>query len=226
MEAGEFRVVTDFAAFNLYLKRMPNTSSTIAQTKSKIAKARYVIHLDFSNFFYQNGMQKIDIQYLGTVHPYKGLRVYTCDPQGLKGASERGYEKLVRIYGDMIQDNKLAQMADGIHIFGESVQQLLLNYVEVLNRAEHCGFTFKPSKVVICPKNINLFGWDLRGQTWHPTSHTISTLTNAPKPTTIKQMRSFLGSFKQLSSTLPNYAVVIHQLDQLVGGRKSAEKIQ
>ena len=39
-------------------------------------------------------------------------------------------------------------------------------------------------------------------------------------------MRSFLGSFKQLSPTLPNYAVVIHQLDQLVGGKKSAEKIQ
>ena len=44
-------------------------------------------------------------------------------------------------------------------------------------------------------------------------------LVNAPKPVTIKQMRSFLRSFKQLSPTLPNYAVVIHKLDQLVGGK-------
>ena len=66
-------------------------------------------------------MQKVDVQYLGTVHPFKGVRVYTCDPQGCKGASERGYEKLVRIYGDMIQDEKLAQMADGLHVLGKTV---------------------------------------------------------------------------------------------------------
>ena len=35
--------------------------------------------------------------------------------------SERSYEKLVRIYGDMIQEDKLAQMADGIHVLGDSV---------------------------------------------------------------------------------------------------------
>ena len=38
-------------------------------------------------------------------------------------------------------------------------------------------------------------------------------------------MRSFLGSFKQLSSSLPGYAATIHCLEQLVGGRASAEKI-
>ena len=38
-------------------------------------------------------------------------------------------------------------------------------------------------------------------------------------------MRSFLGSFKQLSASLPGYAKVIHSLEQLVGGRASAEKI-
>ena len=38
-EAGQFRLVTDFAALNLYLKRMPNTSATIAQMKARIVKA-------------------------------------------------------------------------------------------------------------------------------------------------------------------------------------------
>ena len=143
------------------------------QAKSRIARANYVIHMDFSNYFFQNGFQKRDIAYLGTIHPYKGLRVYTCDPQGLKGASERSYEKLVRIFGDMIQERKLAQMADGIHVLGNSIAQLAENYIEVLRRADIANFTFKPTKVIICPKNITLFGWDLRGSTWHPTAHTI-----------------------------------------------------
>ena len=56
-EKGEYRLVTDFSAFNAHLKRIPNTSATIAQARSRIAKSEYVIHLDLSNYFYQNGMQ-------------------------------------------------------------------------------------------------------------------------------------------------------------------------
>ena len=224
-EKGEYRVVTDFTSLNTYLKKVPNTSATMAQAKSRIARAQYVIHLDLSNYFFQNGMQKSDVKFLGTIHPYKGLRIYTCDPQGLKGASERSYEKLVRIYGDMVQDGKLAQMADGLHILGNTINQTAQNYTEVLLRAEKNGLTFKPSKVSICPKNIKLFGWELKGHIWYPTAHTVSALAHAPKPVTIKQMRSFLGSLKQLSSALPNYAVVIHDLEQLVAGRSSSERI-
>ena len=125
----------------------------------------------------------------------------------------------------MIQERRLAQMADGIHVLGNTIQDLARNYTEVLNRAELCNFTFKPSKVIICPKNITLFGWDLKGHTWQPTAHTISALTNAPRPVTIKQLRSFLGSFKQLSASLPGYATTIHELEQTVGGQKSGTRI-
>ena len=224
-DSNDFRLVTDFSALNVYLKRIPNTSASIAQAKSRIAKANYVIHLDLANYFYQCGMQKSDIKYLATVHPFKGLKVYTCDPQGLKGASERSYEKLLRIYGDMVQAGQLAQMADGLHILGDSLDILVTNYEEVLKRADMCNLTFKPSKVVVCPKNINLFGWSLKGHKWFPTSHTISALANAQPPTTVKQLRSFLGSFKQLSPCLPNYASTINTLEQMAAGMKSGERI-
>ena len=48
---------------------------------------------------------------------------------------------------------------------------------------------------------------------------------HAAKPTTVKQLRSFLGSFKQLSASLPNYAKVVHSLEQIVAGKSSAEKV-
>ena len=224
-EKGEYRLVTDFSSLNVYLKKVPNMSPTIAQAKSRIARAEYVIHLDLANYFYQNGLQLSDTKYLGTIHPFKGVRTYTCDPQGLKGASERSYEKLARIFGDLVQQGKLAQMADGLHVLGNSIQELATNYTEVLNRAELCRLTFKPAKVIICPRNIKLFGWELRDNVWFPTSHTTSALINAPKPTTVKQLRSFLGSFKQLSASLPKYAATVHNLEKIVAGKASAERL-
>ena len=125
----------------------------------------------------------------------------------------------------MVQTGRLAQMADGIHVLGDTINQLATNYIEVLTRAEDCGLTFKPSKVIICPRVITLFGWELRDHVWHPTSHTISALVNATQPTTVKKLRSFLGSFKQLSASLPNYAATVHDLEQVVGGKASGERI-
>ena len=125
----------------------------------------------------------------------------------------------------MVQKGQLAQMADGLHVLGDTVNQLAQNYLEVLTRAESCNLTFKPSKVTICPKNIKLFGWELKDGVWFPTAHTTSALVHAPKPTTVKQLRSFLGSFKQLNASLPNYALVLHNLEQIVAGRASAERI-
>ena len=72
---------------------------------------------------------------------------------------------------------------------------------------------------------VNLFGWVLDDQVWRPTTHTISALSKAPIPKTVKQLRSFLGSFKQLNSCLPNYAVTIHALEKTIAGRKSAERL-
>ena len=120
----------------------------------------------------------------------------------------------------MIQDARLAQMADGLHVLGDNIPELASNYKEVLDRASHCHLTFKPSKVIVCPQIITLFGWVLKGNRWYPTDHTTSSLVNAERPTTVKQLRSFLGSFKQLSESIPEYAVTIHALEQAVAGRK------
>ena len=53
-EKGEYRVVTDFNAVNVFLKKMPNTSPTIAQAKARIARVKFVIHMDLSGYFHQN----------------------------------------------------------------------------------------------------------------------------------------------------------------------------
>ena len=46
VDSDEFILATDSAALNLYIKRVPNTSATIAQAKARIARANFVIHLD------------------------------------------------------------------------------------------------------------------------------------------------------------------------------------
>ena len=225
-EKGEWRLVSDFAPLNIHIRKFETISPGIQEAKRILAKFKYNIEMDLSNYFWQGGMRKEDMQYLATPHPYKGLRVYTVEPQGLRNASEHSYEKLTRIYGDLRQAGKMTCMADGLYVVADTLLELHETFIEVLDRARKCGLTFKPKKIVIVPKNTVLFGWRKIDNGWRPLDHAVSPLTRAEEPTTVKQLRSFIGSYKQLTDCIKSYATLLSPLEKTVGGRESAEKIQ
>ena len=65
-------------------------------------------------------------------------------------------EKLERIFGDMVQASRLATHADGLHVLGDTLEELAENYAEMLRRVELSGLSLKPSDTVICPSKIVL----------------------------------------------------------------------
>ena len=226
-EKNEFRMVTDLVGLNQFIKPPPASHPTIKEARDALAKANYHIHLDLSNWFYQSGMDRKDIQFLGTVHPSKGVVVYTVEPQGLAGASEHAYEKLARIYGPLIAAGKLTRMADGLHVLANTIEDGYETLSEVFRLARFCGLHFKPTKIEIFPRRTVLFGWNLVDHAWTPTAHNISSLYKAPLPKTVKQMRAFLGSFKQFAACVRRHGELLSTLERLVGSHKpSAEVIQ
>ena len=224
-DVGEYRLVTDMSGLNKHIVKFPSISPTINEARNALAGSKYFVHLDLANYFFQCGVDSEDSQYLATFHPQKGLLVYVVTPQGLKNASEQGYEILARIYGDMVKDGRMTRQADSLFPLGNTVPEVLANYEETLRRAKLNGLTFKPGKVIICPTKLVLFGWQLKDSCWTPTEHTTSSLSVAPLPTTVNKLRSFLGSLKQYTECVPRYAVLLHELEKMVGGRGSAERL-
>ena len=225
LEKDQHRLVSDFTGLNRFVKRCPASSPTIQEAKTDLARKKFFAEVDLSNYFFQGGLRREDCSFLAVQHPFLGVHVYTASPQGLKNSSEHSYERLGRVYGDMMQQGRLTRMADGIYPLGDSEEELLENYEETLKRAEMAGFTFKPNKTIIAPRSTVMFGWKLADGKWTPQDHVISSLSRSERPVTIKQMRSFLGSYKQLSACIPQYAVILSPLERIVGARSSSERI-
>ena len=200
-------------------------SPTIQEAKSELAKKKWFAEIDLSNYFFEGGLRREDCAFLGVQHPYRGVYIYTASPQGLKNYSEKSYDCLARVYGDMIRDGKLTRMEDGIFPTTDSEEELLENYQETLHRAFLSGFTFKPSKTRIAPKSTVIFGWKLEDGKWSPQEHGISSIARSKRLVTIKQLRGFLGSYKQLSDTIKDYSILLSDLEKVVGSRGSSEKI-
>ena len=123
-DSNEWRLITNFTPLNKYIRKPPTCSPTIEETKIQIARFKYIATLDLANFYYQHGVKKVDMQYLATHHPYKGLRVYTCEPQGMRGVSEHSYERLGRVYGELCQAGRMSRQADRLYVGGETLQEL------------------------------------------------------------------------------------------------------
>ena len=222
---GGTRLVSDFTGLNRFIKRTPTVSPTIREAREDLSRKKYFVELDLANYFFQGGMRREDIAWLGVMHPFRGPMVYTASPQGLRNSSEVSYDRLARIFGTMMQESRLTRMADGIFVLADSYEELLDNYVETLQRLRLSGLTLKPSKCVIAPTTAVIFGWQLKEGKWSPQSHVVSSLTRAERPVTFKQLRSFNGAVKQLSSCIKNYAVLLHPLEKIIGSRGSSEKV-
>ena len=223
--SNDWRLVTDLTELNLSITRDSSVSPTMEEAKSAISQRKYFCEADLTSYFHQGGLSRSDCQWLGVMHPHHGPLCYTSTPQGLKNASEQSYNRLAKIFGPMLEEGRMTRMADGLYPIADSLDELLINYTEMLERLEKSGLTLKPSKTTIAPKSAVIFGWRLQDGKWSPQEHTTSSLSRAEKPVTVKQLRSFNGSVKQLSETIPRYAELLHPLEQVIGSRSSSERI-
>ena len=225
-ENGTFRLVTDFRSIQNKILQLPCVMPTVCDAMKDLASSNFHVELDFSNYYWQMAIPRDDSEKLAVMHPYGGLRVYTVLPQGLRNSAEWGSEILARIYGDMIKDKKCTRIADQIYILGNSLAELNEHLKEVLMRARKAGLTFKPSKVVICPKTTVILGWKKVDNEWFPTEHVLNPLSLAEPPSTVKKMRGWLGSYRQIAKTIPNHASVLQCFEKLVGGKNSRDRIE
>ena len=124
-----------------------------------------------------------------------------------------------------MKQGKCLRVADNLITGGNTPEEAAKNYELILKLCHHCGLTFKATKTIICPKQVNILGKVWNQGNLSPSSHLMSTITNVSFPVTVKQMRSFTGSVKQMKDNIKDYHLLLHPLERVVAGRKSAEKI-
>ena len=223
---GKYRFVTDFSSLLPFIGKLEVLTPTIAQAKRILSSFKYFVELDLSHCFWQGPLSHNDSAYLATPHPFGGLRCYVREPQGIRNASEHNGERLSIIFGDLEQSRRMTRLADGLYVGGDTLQDLSNNLVEVFTRAKNSGLTFKPSKIVVCPVSTILFGWKKIGSFWSPTSHVTSPLSTSDPPKTVKQLRGWIGAYRQVSNTIKDHSITLSSLEKEAAGKKSRDEIK
>lgn len=222
---GDPRFVTAFNDIAAFCRLPPSKATKINDVLQKIGSFKYLIKTDLTKSFFQIKVGKSSIPYLGTVTPFKGVRVYTRAAMGMPGSSEWLSELMSRVVGDMLMAGTVLIIADDLYVGGSTVAELLTNWECLLSLMHKNNLKLSAPKTVICPKTTTVLGWIWCNGTLSISSHKICPLLASEPPKTCTAMRSFLGAFKDIARGIPRCSSLLSPLENCIKGLASNEKI-
>ena len=222
---GGFRLVTAFADVGRYSKPQPSLMPDVDSTLRQIAQWKYIIVTDLTKAFYQIPLSVDSMKYCGVVTPFRGVRVYARSAMGMPGSETALEELTCRILGDLVQQGVVAKLADDLYVGGNTPNDLLDNWIKVLQALQKNQPNLSATKTIIAPKQTSILGWIWKLGTLSANPHRIASLASCSPPTSVSGLRSFIGAFKVLSRVIKGTASILAQLDDAVAGMESKSKI-
>jgi hypothetical protein len=144
---------------------------------------------------------------------------------GMPGSETALEELMCRVLGDLLEKGVVAKLADDLYCGGNTVEELLSNWQQVLQALSHFSLRLAASKTFICPQQTAILGWIWSNGSLHASKHRIATLSSCSPPSKDGGMRSFIGAYKVLARVIQNCAKLLAPLDDAIAGRQSKEEL-
>ena len=87
---------------------------------------------------------------------------------------------------------------------------------EVFDRLQAAGLKLRWEKCSICVKEVTYLGFRIDREGLHPTAQKVRAIREAPKPSNVSQLRSYLGLLNFYRRFLPDAATILEPLNRLL----------
>ncbi|RXN33959.1 putative protein K02A2.6-like protein [Labeo rohita] len=168
--------------------------------------------LDMSHAYQQIVMDENSKQYL-TINTHKGMFTYNRLPFGVASAPaifQRTMEGLLRGL------THVAVYLDDILVTGVTDEEHLQTLDVVLNRLQDAGLCLKRNKCEFLQKEVRYLGHLVDAQGLHPLKDKVQAMTEAPCPTSVTELKAYLGLLNYYNKFLPNLSSVLAPLHRLL----------
>ena len=82
---------------------------------------------------------------------------------------------------------------DDILVTGKTQEEHLAILERVLSRLESAGLRLKRNKCVFLAPSVIYLGYKIDAEGLHPVAEKVQAVTEAPRPTNVQELKSFLG---------------------------------
>ena len=208
---GSVRFCIDFPKLNKVTEfdaePMPNMEEII----NRMSGHKYLTKMDLSKSYWQVGLTERSKPLTACETP-RGLFQFRTMPFGLVNSGAT-FCRLMRIILSNLPN--VDSFVDDMWIFTETWKDHMTSLRQVLDRLRSAKLTAKPSKCMIGYDSIECLGHNIVGQTVRPQEDKIQAIRDAPRPSTKRQIKSFLGLAGFYRRFISNFSSIASLLTDL-----------
>ena len=177
-----------------------------------LAGGKYFTTLDLSHAYNQVVLDS-DSQSFLTINTHHGLFHYKRLPFGVASAPSLFQKTMDIIFQGM--DGVICYL-DDILISGRTEAEHLDTLQRVLKKFREHGIRAKKTKCSFMKSSVQYLGHVIDADGLHPVDSKLKAIVDAPTPRNVVELRSFLGLLNYYGRFIPNLAMLIHPLNQLL----------
>lgn len=217
---GSVRICGDFkVTVNPFIEIDPFPLPRIDDLFVKLQGGVHFTKLDLSNAYQQICLDEKSKE-LVTISTHKGLFRYNRAPFGI--ASIPG--KFQRIVETLLQGlDGVVCFLDDILVTGKDRVEHIARLESVLSRLQDAGFKLSIEKCSFFQPKISYLGYDIDKEGLHTSESKILAINNAPAPTNVTALKSFIGLVNYYGKFVPNLADTLHPLYNLLKAKSKWE---
>ena len=214
---GSLRLCIDYRKLNNATKGdsfpLPNLIDMIYNMHGN----KFFTTIDLIKGYYQINMDPDSIEKTAFSTPF-GQYEYLKMPFGVKNGPatfQRGM--MLALAG--LPWNKVMVYLDDIIILGKTFEDHLNTLDEVLTALGSNGYKLKPRKTKLCRAEVEFLGHQVSDNGIMPLEKNLKGVLEFPIPTTVKQLRQFLGMVNFYRRHIPNCSQIAKPLSSQTGGK-------
>ena len=177
-----------------------------------LSGGKWFTKLDLAQAYTQMELDEVSRQFVA-INTHRGLYQYTRLPFGIASAPAIFQRAMDTILQGM--SGVLCYLDDTL-IVGKNKEEHLATVEEVLKRLQNEGLRVNKGKCCFLTTSVQYLGHRIDANGIHATGEKLDAVLMAPVPSSVPQLRSFLGMINYYSKFIPNLATLLNPLNELL----------